>query len=454
MNVESVVLSQKEYYHTNATKDVFFRKQSLQKLLVSIKENESLIYEALRKDLNKSEQESYITEVNIVTTAIKNAISYINKWSKPIKIKTPIPLFPSKSYVVRDPYGVVLILSPWNYPFGLALTPLVGAIAAGNCAVLKTSKSSPNTSAVIAKIINHTFDSKYIYAIDESVSYDDILSCPYDYIFFTGSERVGRVVMRTASEKLIPVSLELGGKSPCIIDKSANIKLAAKRIIWGKIINAGQTCVAPDYVLIHEDVKKEFIEEAKKYILQFLKDPFDNDNYPRIVNLHHFIRLKNLIQKEKDVIGGKYDDKQLKIEPTLFTSATFNSNIMKDEIFGPILPIISYKDLDSVIDIVKKRPKPLACYIFGRDHNFIDKIITEISFGGGCVNDTVMHLANDNLPFGGIGNSGMGSYHGKYSFDTFSHQKSILMNKSQFDNNLRYPPYKEKTYKFLRRLLK
>ncbi len=450
MNVESIVLSQKEYYYTNATKDVLFRKQSLERLLNSFVENESLIYDALKKDLGKSKQEAYMTEVSLVTSSIKNAISSVEKWSRPKRVKTPLSLFPSKSYIIHEPYGVVLILSPWNYPFLLSLTPLVGAIAAGNCVVLKTSKSSPNTSDVIAKIINQTFASNYIYAIENSASYDDILSRPYDYIFFTGSERVGRMVMRTASEKLIPISLELGGKSPCIIDKSANIKLAAKRIIWGKIINSGQTCVAPDYVLIQEEKKQEFIEEAQNYISQFVKNPLDNEDYPRIVNLHHFIRLKNMIQQEQDIIGGNVDDKNLKIEPTLFTNATFDSNIMKDEIFGPILPIISYNNLDSVIDIVKKRPKPLACYIFGQNQSFLEKVITELSFGGGCVNDTVMHLVNENLPFGGVGNSGMGNYHGKYSFDTFSHEKSILINKNLFDNNLRYPPYTEKTISFLK----
>ncbi len=454
MNVESIVLSQKEYYYTNATKDVLFRKQSLERLLNSFVENESLIYDALKKDLGKSKQEAYMTEVSLVTSSIKNAISSVEKWSRPKRVKTPLSLFPSKSYIIHEPYGVVLILSPWNYPFLLSLTPLVGAIAAGNCVVLKTSKSSPNTSDVIAKIINQTFASNYIYAIENSASYDDILSRPYDYIFFTGSERVGRMVMRTASEKLIPISLELGGKSPCIIDKSANIKLAAKRIIWGKIINSGQTCVAPDYVLIQEEKKQEFIEEAQNYISQFVKNPLDNEDYPRIVNLHHFIRLKNMIQQEQDIIGGNVDDKNLKIEPTLFTNATFDSNIMKDEIFGPILPIISYNNLDSVIDIVKKRPKPLACYIFGQNQSFLEKVITELSFGGGCVNDTVMHLVNENLPFGGVGNSGMGNYHGKYSFDTFSHEKSILINKNLFDNNLRYPPYDEKKYQFIRKWFK
>ena len=444
MTIESIVGIQEDYFHTNITKDISFRKQSLEKLLEAIHENESLIYDALKKDLNKSKQETFMTEVSMVTGAIHNALKQLDKWSKPVRKSSPLFLFPAKSYVMKEPYGVVLIISPWNYPLGLALTPLVGAIAAGNCALLKTSRSSSNTSVAIANIINNTFDMKYIHVIEETTSYDEILSCPYDYIFFTGSERVGRIVMRAASENLTPVSLELGGKSPCIVDKSANIKLAARRIIWGKILNAGQTCVAPDYVVIHEEVKEAFIEEAQKYIREFVGDPFINEDYPRIINLHHFIRLNNLIQNEKSVIGGKSDEKQFKIEPTLFPEATFDSDIMKDEIFGPILPIISYRDLDDVIDIIKRRPQPLACYTFGQDTSFIEKVLKEVSFGGGCVNDVIMHLSNESLPFGGVGKSGMGNYHGKYSFDTFSHEKGVLLTKSFLDFPLRYPPYSEK----------
>lgn len=454
MSIESIVLSQKNYFHSNATKDISFRKQNLGKLLNAILEHETDIYNALKLDLNKSESESYLTEVSMVTGALKNAINSIDSWTKPIKKHTPISLFPAKSYIVREPYGVVLILSPWNYPFGLCLTPLIGAIAAGNCAVVKTSGSSAHTSAVIEQIINTTFDSKYIYAVNETASYDDILSSTYDYIFFTGSERVGRIIMRSASETLTPVSLELGGKSPCIIDKSADVDLAAKRIIWGKLLNAGQTCVAPDYVVIPNDLKESFIDSAQKYIHQFMPNALDNEDYPKIINLHHFVRLSNAIENERNVIGGKINEKTFQIAPALFPEATFTSDIMKDEIFGPILPIIEYTDLDDVIDKIKHRPKPLACYIFGKDNDFIQKVVTEVSFGGGCVNDTVMHLVNENLPFGGVGNSGMGNYHGKHSFDTFSHEKSILLNHSRLDIPLRYPPYTEKKLKNLRKLLK
>lgn len=454
MSLESIVLSQKSYFHSNVTKDVSFRKQSLEKLLSSILEHETLIYDALKKDLGKSGQESYITEVSMVTGAIKQAIASLDKWAKPARQKTPLSLFPSKSYIVKEPYGVVLILAPWNYPFQLSLMPLVGAIAAGNCAIVKTSKNSPNTSAVISDIINGTFPSGYLYAVDVGTGYDEILSYSYDYIFFTGSERVGRIVMRAASENLTPVCLELGGKSPCIIDKSADLKLAAKRIVWGKILNAGQTCVAPDYVVIPSEQKEDFLEYVQQYIKEFTQGALENENYPKIVNLHHFIRLRNLIEKESSVIGGKNDEKSFKIEPTVFPDATFESDIMKDEIFGPILPIITYVDLDDVIETIKQRAKPLACYIFGKDSAFIEKVVSELSFGGGCINDTVMQLANENLPFGGVGSSGIGNYHGKHSFDTFSHEKSILINRGFFDIPLRYPPYTEKSFKQIQGILK
>ena len=454
MSIDSIVLSQKNYFHSNATKDLAFRKQSLERLLAAITEHEADIYAALKKDLGKSETESYLTEVSMVTGAVKNAIHSLEKWSRPARKRTPLSLFPAKSYLVKEPYGVVLILSPWNYPFQLCMMPLTGAIAAGNCAVIKTSRSSANTSAVIADIIKEAFDSKYIYAVEQTATYDEILSSTYDYIFFTGSERVGRIVMRTASETLTPVSLELGGKSPCIIDKSANLELAAKRIVWGKLLNAGQTCVAPDYVVIPNELKDSFIDYVEKYIHQFAGNALENEDYPQIINLHHFVRLKNLIENEKSVIGGESNEKTFKIAPAVFPDATFSSDIMKAEIFGPILPFIGYSDLDDVIDTIKHRPKPLACYIFGQDNSFIEKITTEISFGGGCINDTVMHLANEDLPFGGVGSSGMGNYHGKHSFDTFSHEKSILLNHSRLDIPLRYPPYTEKKHRHLKWVLK
>lgn len=453
MTIDALVSAQHNYFQTDITKDLAFRHDALKNLLAAIKENESAIYDALQKDLGKSAQESYMTEVGLVISAIHNALRHLDKWAKPQRRKTPLTHFPAKSYIYKEPYGVVLIMSPWNYPFFLTLSPLVGAIAAGNCAVIKTSRNSPNTSAVIAAMINAAFSSSYVHVVDTNEEYNAILSCQYDYIFFTGSERVGRIVMRHASEHLTPVTLELGGKSPCIIDKSANLKLAAKRIAWGKTLNAGQTCVAPDYVVIPRDKKDQFISLLQKYFYEFLGSSLDNENYPHIINLHHFIRLKNLIGNASSVMGGKVDEKKFKIEPAIFTEADFSDDIMKNEIFGPILPVIAYDDLDEVLAIIKNRPKPLACYIFGKNHEFLRKVTTTLSFGGGCINDTVMHVANEHIPFGGVGASGMGNYHGRHSFDTFTHEKSILASGSM-DLPFRYPPYTEKKARTIHKILR
>jgi len=453
MTIESIVSSQRNFFNTNLTKDLSFRKDALEKLLDAIEEYKPAIFEALKKDLGKSEQEAYMTEVGLVTNSIRIAISHLRKWAKPVRHKTPLTHFPAKSYVMSEPYGVVLIMAPWNYPFFLSMAPLVGAIAAGNCVVLKTSRSSSNTSEVIANIINSTFSSTYICALDTKSEYNEILNCTYDYIFFTGSERVGRIVMRHASETLTPVTLELGGKSPCIIDRSANLKLAAKRIVFGKLLNSGQTCVAPDYVVIPSDKKEAFVSYLQKYSQILMPNALNNEDYPKIINLHHFIRLKNLIGNASAVVGGRIDEKSFKIEPAFFTEASFEDDIMKNEIFGPILPIIAYEDLDEVLDIIKHRPKPLACYIFGKKRSFQKKVISTISFGGGCINDTIMHVANEHLPFGGVGQSGMGCYHGRYSFDTFSHKKSILT-KGFLDIKVRYSPYTPEKYRLIRFLLK
>ena len=452
MTIDSIVTAQRNYFHSDITKDISFRQDALKNLLSAIKENENSIYDALNKDLGKSEHESYMTEVGLVINAIHNAISNLDKWSKPQKCKTPISHFPAKSYIYKEPYGVVLIMSPWNYPFYLTMSPLIGAIAAGNCAVIKTSRNSIHTSAIIQVLVNNAFSSNYVRVLDTQTDYDEILSCRYDYIFFTGSERVGRIVMRHASDNLTPVTLELGGKSPCIIDRSANLKLAAKRIAWGKILNAGQTCIAPDYVVVPSDMKDRFVSYLQEYFHQFLNSSTYKD-YGKIINLHHFIRIKNMIGKASSVIGGKMDEKSFRIEPAVFTDATFNDDIMRNEIFGPILPVISYDDLDEVLDIIKHRPKPLACYIFGKKQDFLRKVNSTLSFGGGCINDTMIHVTNEDLPFGGVGSSGMGSYHGKHSFDTFSHKKSILINGS-IDFPFRYPPYSDKKKKIVKTILK
>lgn len=449
-----IILKQKEYFNENTTKSIDFRKKMLIKLLNNIIKHETEIYLALKKDLNKSETESYLTEIQIVKSEINSAIKNINKWSKPKKVKTPLTHFPSKSYIYNEPFGTVLILSPWNYPFQLALNPLVGAIVAGNCACLKISNDSKHTAEIVKKIIDETFEKNYIYYIEDKYSYEEILQQEYDFIFFTGSQRVGRIIMEAAIRNLTPVILELGGKSPCIIDENTNVDLAAKRIIWGKFLNSGQTCVAPDYVLIHKNIEKEFIKKCQYYINLMYKDALNNPSYPKIINQKHFERLTILIKNYDNIIGGKSDVDSLKIEPTLFLNVNFSDEIMEQEIFGPILPIISYDDISQTISKLKSLPKPLALYIFSDHKELINKINSNLSFGGGCVNDTILHITNHKLPFGGVGYSGMGNYHGKYSFETFSHKKSLLENKNKMDMALRYPPYSKGKLDFIKKINK
>jgi len=453
MKLNRVVQTQRDYFCTNVTKNVAFRKNQLKKLAHVIKEYKPMIYDALKKDLNKSEYESYLTEVSIVMQEIKTAMKNLDTWCHSVSKKGSLAVMPNKSFTMFEPYGVTLILSPWYYPFQLAIAPLVGAIAAGNCVVLKTSRSSTNVSKVIKEMINTNFKSYYIYAVDADISYDKILNEKYDYIFFTGSARVGRLVMRAASENLTPVSLELGGKSPCIVEKSADLKDAAKKIVWGKTLNAGQTCVAPDFVLADEIIKDKLVDAIRNEIKEKYRNALENEDYPKIINHHHYMRLCGLIDRENSKIGGARNEADLKIAPTVFPNATFSSEIMRDEIFGPIIPVLTYSEIDIAMEELKKRPKPLACYIFTKNKKFANKILHELSFGGGCINDVIMHLANDHLPFGGVGESGMGNYHGFNSFRTFSHEKSILKNTGIFDIPHRFPPYTKKKYSVIRKLL-
>ncbi|MEG1741526.1 MAG: aldehyde dehydrogenase [Acetivibrio sp.] len=450
--MNEILNRQREFYDSNQTKDMAYRKKMLRKLQRVITKNEPLIYQALRGDLNKSEAESYLTEVQVVQTEITSALKHMERWQRPKRVRTPITHFPASSYVYREPYGVVLILSPWNYPFQLAMAPLVGAVAAGNCVILKVSKSSGEVSKVVEKIIKETFEERHVICLPQGTSYDEILNQRYDFIFFTGSETVGKKVMEAASRHVTPLVLELGGKSPCIIEKSGDIKLAAKRLAWGKFLNAGQTCVAPDYVLVDASIKDAFIIELQKKIEEMYGNALENKDYPKIINKHHFERLLGLIDGETEKVGGRREEKSRKIEPTLFINAAFEDEIMKEEIFGPILPIISYENLKDVIKILKEKPKSLAFYIFSRNPKLVENIINTVEFGGGCVNDVIMHLANHYLPFGGLGSSGMGNYHGKYSFATFTHEKAVLKSKGFPDICLRYPPYTQKQLKMLRKI--
>ena len=453
MQFSHVVKAQRDFFKTNETKSIEFRKKQLHKLAEVIEEYKPQIYEALKKDLNKSEYETYLTEVSIVQQEIRTALKNIGKWSKPKSKKAALAVMPNKSYTIREPYGVVLVLSPWNYPFQLAMAPIVGAIAAGNCVILKSSRSSAHTSKVIENMIHTNFEHHYLYATKADINYDTILSEKYDYIFFTGSARVGRVVMRAASENLTPVSLELGGKSPCIVEKSADLKDAAKKIVWGKTLNAGQTCVAPDFVLAEDSIKDKLVEAITDELKEKYPNALEDEDYPKIINLHHYMRLCGLIDRESIKIGGQRDENLRKIAPCIFSNATFSSEIMKEEIFGPIIPIVTYAKIDAALDELKNRPKPLACYIFTKNQKFANKILHEFSFGGGCINDCIMHLANDYIPFGGVGESGMGGYHGEYSFNTFTHEKSILKNTGIFDLPHRFPPYTKEKLSFIRKLL-
>ncbi|HID0824018.1 TPA: aldehyde dehydrogenase [Clostridium botulinum] len=445
-NIRNILEKQKSFFDKGYTKDINFRIEALKKLKHNIKINENNIFKALKIDLNKSEFETFITEIGIVYDEINGAIKNIKKWSKPKKVKTPITNFLASSYIYNEPYGVALIMSPWNYPFQLIMAPLVGAISAGNCVLLKPSELAIETEKIIVKIIKDTFSDEYIGVITGGIEESTaLLKEKFDYIFYTGGINVGKIVMRAAAEHLTPITLELGGKSPCIVDKDANIDLAARRIAWGKFLNAGQTCVAPDYLVVHRNIKEKLISSIENYIIEFFgENTFESEEYPRIINERHFKRLEGYLKEGKIVSGGNTDINNLYIEPTIIEGINFENRIMEEEIFGPVFPVIEFENIDKVIEIVKNNPKPLALYYFSENKEKQEFIIKNISFGGGCINDTIMHLSTSTLPFGGVGNSGIGGYHGRASFDTFSHKKSILKKSNLIDVKIRYAPFKGK----------
>lgn len=442
--IKRIVEKQRKYFQTGETLDVKFRINALKKLKAAIKNAEEEINAALKADLGKSAFEGFMCETGLVLSEISFMISHVKKYAKDKTVLSPLPQFASHSYVKSMPYGVCLVMSPWNYPFLLTLDPLVDAIAAGNSVVLKPSAYSPNTTRVISRIIKNTFDEKYVTVIEGGRAENaHLLEEKFDYIFFTGGKDVGRLVMEKASKFLTPVTLELGGKSPCIVDKSANVKLSAKRIVWGKFLNCGQTCVAPDYILCHNDVKDKFVTAVKTEIEKQFGKGLLNENYGKIINEKHFDRLCGLIDTKKVVYGGKADKTTLKIEPTVMDNVNWHDAVMGEEIFGPIMPIITFDDIEDVIKTVNDNPKPLALYVFADDKKVIKNITERCAFGGGCVNDTVIHLATSRMGFGGVGESGMGSYHGKLGFDTFSHKKSIVDKKTWLDLPMRYQPFKK-----------
>lgn len=454
MNVQNIVKNQKKFLEELKRKDVQYRIEKLKALKNVIKENEDEIAKALYKDLNKDKVESYMVEIGMVLSELSYIIKNTKKWAKPKRVITPLSQFLASSFIVSEPYGVVLVMSPWNYPFLLTMQPVIGALAAGNTCIIKPSRFSINTSKIIKKLIEKVYDEKYVSVVwGEDVS-EELLKQDVDYICYTGSPKVGKIVMKAAVEKLIPVTLELGGKSPCIVEKTADIKLAARRIAFGRILNSGQTCIAPDYILVEKEIKEQFIEELKKNIIKMVGEtPLENKEYPKLIGEKQFNKVKEMLVEKEIIYGGKYDEKTLKIEPTIL-KCTYKSKAMEEEIFGPLFPIIEFTKIDEVIKYITSNPKPLALYLFTNNKKLQKRILREVSFGGGCINDTIMHIASHNMPFGGVGNSGMGSYHGKYSFDTFTHYKSIIKRSNLIDMPMRYHPYKDSNYKLIKWFLK
>ncbi|SFJ23876.1 aldehyde dehydrogenase (NAD+) [Halobacillus dabanensis] len=439
--MHATVKLQKSWFNEGQTKSYAFRKEQLLTMKKMLTTFEKPILNALKFDLNKSEYEAYASEIAFLKSEIDHHVKQLKSWMQPTKVKTPLTHTGSKNFIRKEPYGTVLVIAPWNYPVQLALAPVIGAIAAGNTVIIKPSELTPTVSWVLKKMIEQYFPPHYISVIegDKDVT-QELLEQPVDYIFFTGSVPVGKIIMEKASKRLIPVTLELGGKSPTIVHKDANIELAAKRIVWGKYTNAGQTCIAPDYLYVHHEVKTDLIHAMKKYIEQFYgKNPLDNEDYTKIVNQSHFERISSYLDSGTVVVGGSTDEATRKITPTVLDQVVWDDPVMKEEIFGPVLPILTYSSLDEVIDQINDRPKPLALYYFGENEVDQQRILHSISFGGGCINDTLYHIINPYLPFGGVGESGMGSYHGKRSFDTFTHEKSITKQTTRFDQNFRYP---------------
>ncbi|HIW49804.1 MAG TPA: aldehyde dehydrogenase [Candidatus Blautia intestinavium] len=454
--IKDLVSRQRRYFLTGETLPVESRLEALKKLKKCIQEHEQEINEALKADLGKSAFESHMCETGLVLSELSYMIKNTPSYAREQTVPTPLAQFSSRSYRKPSPYGVVLIMSPWNYPFLLSIDPLIDAIAAGNTAIVKPSAYSPNTSRVIEKILSQCFDRSYVAVVTGGRAENTcLLNEHFDYIFFTGSQHVGREVMEKASRYLTPVTLELGGKSPCIVEKSANLKLAARRIVFGKYLNCGQTCVAPDYIYCDREIKDELIRQIKKQIRkQYSASPLDNKNYGKIINEKHFSRILGLIDSQKVVHGGENNPDTLQIAPTVMDNVIFEDAVMQEEIFGPVLPVLTYDSLDEAIGKINSMAHPLALYIFTSDKSAAEKVTSRCSYGGGCVNDTIIHLATSEMGFGGFGESGMGAYHGKDGFDTFTHYKSIVNKKTWIDLPMRYQPYRKLNEKLLKKFLK
>jgi len=438
----------REYYNSGITKDYNFRKEQLKKLKISILKHEQDLYDALHKDLKKSPEETWVTETGLVISELNAAIKNLYQWMQPEQVETNLLNLPSSSKVLKEPLGVVLIIGPWNYPFQLLINPLIGAIAAGNCVVLKPSEFASATDAVMKKIIEDVFSSEYILYVQgdgATVVPEMMNNFSFDHVFYTGSTTVGKIIYKMAAERLVPVTLELGGKSPCIVESDANIRVAARRIAMTKFSNAGQMCVTPDYVIVHESIKEKFISAIKETVQQFFSDdPEQSYNYGKIINERQFDRIISYLSNAKIVFGGRSDKKNLFIEPTLLDNVNTNDPVMRDEIFGPVLPILTFKIKDDALKIISQHPNPLAFYVFTSSKEKENDWLNSVASGGSCVNNASWHLTNHNLPFGGRGFSGTGNYHGKYSFDTFSHKKAVMKTPTWFDPSIKYPPLKGK----------
>jgi aldehyde dehydrogenase (NAD+) len=440
--IGALVQQQRDYFESLATREVEFRIEQLKRFKKAIQQHEEEIYAALNADFKKSQFEAFATEIGIVYEEISLMLKHIKKWATPQLVKDTIANFPSRNYIYPEPYGVVLVIGAWNYPFQLTLAPVVGAIAAGNTCIIKPPRAALHTYRVIQKIISETFHENYIAVLEENSDNKEMLAHRYDYIFFTGGVEIGKTIARAAAEFLTPTTLELGGKSPCIVDKQCDIEVAARRIAWGKFLNGGQTCVAPDYLLLHQDIKDKFYNAFAKSVKDFYgNNPQESADYPRIINDRHFHRLADMLKDGDIIVGGHTDAETRYIAPTLIEIDSLEHPLMLDEIFGPILPVLTITSIDEAIAVVKQFEKPLAFYIFSSNYTHQQQCLNSVQFGGGCVNDTVSHFVNPDLPFGGVGNSGVGAYHGKFSFDTFTHYKAVCNKVTWPDVPLRYPPY-------------
>ncbi len=452
--MQVLVEKQKQFFNTHTTKDISFRKEQLDKLERILKKNEKALFEAIYSDFKKSQFDTFTTELALLYHDIKQAKKCVKKWAEIKRVKTNFLNFPAKSYIIPEPFGVCLVIGAWNYPYQLSLAPAIAAIAAGNTVIIKPSEIPTKTSAVMASIINKNFPKEFFTVVEGGITEtSELLEQKFDKIFFTGSTQVGKIVYQAAAKNITPVTLELGGKSPAFVTKSANLKMTVKRLVWAKFLNAGQTCIAPDYVMVHKSIEKEFL---KQVINEIKKEHFtvENGNYVQIINAKNLSRLEQLLQPEKIYFGGKIDADNLILQPTVMHQVTFEDKVMQDEIFGPILPVLSYDSLPEAIKQVSKLPKPLSCYVFSKNKNEIKQVLHQLSFGGGAVNEAVMHITNPNLPFGGVGASGIGNYHGEAGFKAFSHYKSVLDKPTWIELNLKYYPHTAKKLSIIKKILK